>query len=177
MSLRKCVAWLGMALVAVVASVAIVPNFLPRSVFYRDRKPTRLGRFYVWSTAAMAELGLPPPWSISLEVTGKRSGKVYSIPLVLADYDGEQYLVSMMGNDVAWVRNVHASGGRAVLKHGGRRDVVLEDVPVEQRAPILRAYLQRALGGRPHFPIEWDAPLAEFERIAPDYPAFRVREA
>jgi F420H(2)-dependent quinone reductase len=164
------------ALVAVVALVLVVPNFLPRSVFYRDRKPTKAGMLFVRGFAAWSALGLPPSFSVTLEVTGRVSGKTYSIPLVVADYEGQRYLVSMMGNDVAWVRNVRAGGGQATIRHGGRRPVVLEDVPVELRAPILKAYLRRARGARPHMVVAHDAPLEEFERVADRYPVFRVTE-
>jgi hypothetical protein len=50
-------------------------------------------------------------------------------------------------------------------------------VEVEKRAPILKEYLRRAPGARPHIPVDKDAPRAEFEQIAPEYPVFRVRKA
>ncbi len=40
--------------------------------------------------------------------------------------------------------------------------------------PILKAYLSRAVGGRPHIPVDPEAPLEAFERIAPDFPVFRI---
>ncbi len=40
------------------------------------------------------------------------------MPVVVAMVRGQSYLVSMLGDDVAWVRNVRAAGGRAVLHHG-----------------------------------------------------------
>jgi len=80
----------------------------------------------------------------TLEVTGRKSGRTISLPVVMAVVDGQRYLVSMLGEDVNWVQNVRAAGGRAVLRSGGREEVQLEEVPADQRAPILRAYLQRA---------------------------------
>jgi hypothetical protein len=80
----------------------------------------------------------------------------------------------MLGEDVQWVRNVRAAGGRAVLRSGGRENVRLEEVPVAERAPILKAYLNRAPGARPHVPVQKDAPLVEFEKIASAFPVFRV---
>ena len=70
--------------------------------------------------------------------------------------------------------NVRAAGGKAVLRQGGREEVRLEELPVAQRAPILKAYLQAAPGARPHVPVDKDAPLAEFEKIAAEFPVFRV---
>src|SRR5713226_6673210 len=88
--------------------------------------------------------------------------------------DGQRYLVSMLGDNVQWIHNVRAAGGRAVLRSGGREEIRLEEVPTDQRAPILRAYLQRAPGARPHVPVNKDATLAEFEKIAAAFPVFRV---
>ena len=56
----------------------------------------------------------------------------------------------------------------------GRREVVLEEVEPDRRAPVLRRYLDRAQGARAHFPIDRGAPLEEFEGIAPRYPVFRI---
>ncbi|HZU04053.1 MAG TPA: hypothetical protein VFA10_30605 [Ktedonobacteraceae bacterium] len=50
----------------------------------------------------------------------------------------------------------------------------LEEVPADQRASILKAYLQCAPGARPHVPVNKDAPLAEFEKVATAFPVFRV---
>jgi hypothetical protein len=107
-------------------------------------------------------------------VIGRTSGRTISLPVVLAVVDGQRYLVSMLGDNVHWVQNVRASGGRAVLRSGGREEVQLEEVPADQRAPILRAYLQRAPGARPHVPVSKDAALAEFQKVAAAFPVFRV---
>jgi deazaflavin-dependent oxidoreductase (nitroreductase family) len=111
---------------------------------------------------------------VTLEVVGRKSGKMTSFPLAMTIMDGERYLVSMLGEETNWVRNVRAAGGKARLRHGIREQVILKEVEVSQRAPILRAYLQRAPGARPHMAIDKDAPMAEFERIAADYPVFRL---
>lgn len=59
----------------------------------------------------------------------------------------------------------------------GREEVHLEEIPAEQRAPILKAYLQCAPGARPHIPVNKDAPLAEFAKVAAAYPVFRVEKS
>jgi hypothetical protein len=97
--------------------------------------------------------------------------------VVIADYEGERYLVSMLDKDANWVRNVQAAGGVAVLCHGGREDVGLEEVPVDARPAILRRYLAVAPGARPHIQVDRHAPLEEFERIALQVPVFRITAA
>ena len=143
-------------------------------LFYRDGRPNRAGRAFGDLWAAVADRGLTPSWVVSLETVGHRTGRRTAIPLVLTDHDGQRYAVSMLGERSPWVHNVRAAGGRAVVRHGGRRDVRLVEVPPADRAPILKAYLARAVGGRPHIPVDPGAPLEAFERVAPDFPVFRI---
>src|SRR5215831_16140032 len=126
----------------------------------------------VW--AAVGSSGVASNALVTLEVTGRTSGRLVSLPVVLVVVAGQRYLVSMLGEDVQWVRNVRAAGGRAVLRHGGREAIHLEEVPIDQRAPILQAYLQRAPGARPHVPVHKDAALVAFAQIAAAFPVFRI---
>ncbi|MCG8350343.1 MAG: nitroreductase/quinone reductase family protein [Chloroflexales bacterium] len=146
---------------------------LPRWL-YRGQRPNRLARIVNRVWASVASLGVASNYLVTLEVTGRTSGRIISLPIVIAPVDGQRYVVSMLGENVAWVRNLRAAGGKAVLRHGIREEVHLEEVPADRRAPILKAYLQRAPGGRPHIPVDKDAPLAEFEPIAAAFPVFRV---
>ena len=91
--------------------------------------------------------------------------------------DGERYLVSMLGRNAEWVRNVRAAAGQAVLRHGRAERVRLEELAIGKRAPVLKAYLSLAPGGRPHIPVDKDAPLGEFEAIAEQIPVFQVLAA
>jgi len=138
-----------------------------------DRTATRFAR--VWSR--VFALGLQPRRWVTLEVPGRVTGRPTRFPLGMADLDGRWYLVSMLGEDCNWVRNVRAAGGHATLIRRRRRDVVLEEVPVADRPRVLRRYLQTVPGGRPHIPVAPDAPLAELEAVAARYPAFRVLPA
>jgi hypothetical protein len=144
---------------------------------YRGRRPNAIARAVNRAWATVYGLGIAPDWLVRLEVTGRRSGRTISFPLVLAVVDGERFLVSMLGEGVAWVRNVRAAGGRATLRHGRTEGVRLEELEVARRAPVLKAYLARAPGARAHVPVDKDAPLAAFEAIAADTPVFRVLPA
>jgi deazaflavin-dependent oxidoreductase (nitroreductase family) len=141
---------------------------------YRGRRPNWLARLLNGAWARLAAAGIGPSQLVMLEVTGRRTGKTISFPLVVADYQGEQYLVSMLGDGTSWVRNVRAAHGRAVLRRGHREVIELEEVGPGQRAPILRRYLQCAPGARSHIAVSRGASLPEFERIAAQYPVFHV---
>ena len=94
--------------------------------------------------------------------------------MVIATVSGKDYLVSMLGADSDWVKNVEAAHGDAVIRQGRRRPVRLVAVPPEQRAPILREYVRIASSGRRHFPLPVGAPLSDFEAIAERYPVYRI---
>ncbi|MBL8131835.1 MAG: nitroreductase family deazaflavin-dependent oxidoreductase, partial [Anaerolineae bacterium] len=123
---------------------------------------------------AVHSSGIAPNYLVTLEVTGRKSGRVIALPVVVALVEGQRYLVSMLGDEAQWVLNVRAAQGKAFIRSGRRISVLLEEVPAAQRAPILKAYLRRAPGARPHIPVSKDAPLADFEGVAADYPAFRI---
>lgn len=114
------------------------------------------------------------PIGAALEVEGRTTGRTVSVPLATVRCRGDWYLVSMLGEESNWVRNVRAADGHAVLTHGRRRPVRLVEIPVEERAPIIKRYLLFATGARPHIDIAWNAPLSQFERVAHRYPVFRV---
>ncbi len=141
---------------------------------YRGKRPNRVARLVNAASARLAAAGVAPAQLAMLEVTGRRTGKTIAFPVVVADYQGERYLVSMLGEDTNWVRNVRAAGGRAVLRHGHREVIRLDEVPAGQRAAILRRYVECAPGARSHIPAGPDTPLAEFGHIAADYPVFRI---
>jgi hypothetical protein len=142
---------------------------------YRSGRPNRVAALLNRVAAIAGSAGLWPNRSVTLEVRGRRTGRLTSFPLMVADYQGERYLVAMLGEGTNWVSNVRAGGGQAVLCHSDREAVRLEEVDPRVRAPILRRYLQIAPGARPHVPVDRRAPLAEFERIAGQYPVFRIR--
>ena len=84
----------------------------------------------------MASTGVATNYLETLEVIGRKSVRTWWLPVVIAIVDGERYLVSMLGDNVNWVQDVRAAGGRAILRSGGREKFQLEEVPAEQRAPI-----------------------------------------
>jgi hypothetical protein len=141
---------------------------------WRRGRPNRVAALLNQCSAAVHALGVAPNHLVTLDVRGRRAARRISLPLVMVVIGGERYLVSMLGAGVDWVRNVKAAGGNVTLRHGCREEVRLEEVVADQRAPVLKAYLKRAPGARPHLSVHKDAPLSEFERVASQFPVFRV---
>ena len=137
-------------------------------------KPTALTKLFNRVFGLFAGTGLAPRNSIVIETRGRRSGQPRSVPVNIVDYEGGRYLVSPRGES-EWVRNVRADSGRGILRHGKRTPVQLEELPPGERAPIIQKYLrENAMATKQHFGIDPRSDIAEFERIAPLHPVFRI---
>ena len=141
---------------------------------YEGGHPNTLAKVLNKGWAILHSLGISPNYLVTLEVVGRQSGKLISFPLVMAVLNGERYLVSMLGEEANWVQNIKAAGGKATLRHGISEEVILEEVDVQQRAVIIKAYLKIAPGARPHIPVDKDAPITAFKEIASKFPVFKI---
>jgi hypothetical protein len=155
--------------------VVVKGNAVLKRWLYQGGHPNPLARLLNRGWAILHALGIFPNYLVTLELLGRQSGKIISFPLAMTVMNGERYLVSMLGEGTNWVRNVRAAGGRAKLRYGKSEEVLLQEVEVSQRAPVLKAFLRHAPGARPHIPVGKDAPVSEFEKIASKYPVFRIK--
>ena len=149
-------------------------NRIERSM-YPGGRPNRMAAFLnrVWAVVGSSRLG--PGRLVTLQVRGRRSGRLLSFPLIVAEVGGERYLVAMLGEDANWVANVRSAGGHAVIRRRHPEGVLLEEVERDARGPILRRHLQVAPAARAFVPVDCRAPVSEFDAIAADYPVFRIR--
>jgi len=147
--------------------------------------PSALERVGERLLRSLVSLGLTPSsWPASacgtviLEVKGRRSGRPRSVLVTWVAHESDRFLVSMTGSEPDWVKNARAAGGTVVLRCGRRRDEVrLEELAVDRRAPVLRAwygFTARSPVPRRHFQLGRTAAIQEFERIAGDHRVFRV---
>lgn len=144
---------------------------------YRGNRPNRVARILNRLSAWLYASARSPQFVATLEVRGRSTGKPVSLPVVVIELDQHRYLVSMLGQNVNWVKNVRAGDGDAVLIKGQRTPIHLIEVPIADRPPVIQRYLQVATSGRQHFPIPPDASLDQIATIAAEYPVFRVDPA
>ena len=142
---------------------------------YSSGRGNETARWYARLWRRVFSTGLLPRRWVVLEVPGRISGRTTAFPLGMADLNGRWYLVSMLG-ECNWVANVRAADGRAVLRRRRRRPVRLVEVPMHDRAAVLRRYVDKVPGARPHIPVPRGSPLADFGAIADSYPMFEVVE-
>lgn len=114
-----------------------------------------------------------------LSVPGRKSGRQQTIPVSPFVVGGRRYVV---GGSVQadWVKNARAAG-RGVLARGRKKERVrLVELPIGERAPILREFPQKVPGGIPFFrsmyelPKEKEALPESFASLAPQCAVFRL---
>lgn len=142
------------------------------------RPGARVDRWTQVAVRWLTERGISLMGSRVLTVRGRRSGHPRQVVVNLLTLDGERYLVSPRGN-TEWVRNVRAAG-TADLALGRRTEhVSLAELPLAERAPVLRVYLDRWGWevGRFVDGLTKDSTDAELEAAAPGFPVLRVTPA
>jgi deazaflavin-dependent oxidoreductase (nitroreductase family) len=105
-----------------------------------------------------------------LSVRGRKTGELRSTPVSIATVDGSRYIVAAFA-DAAWVKNVRAAGVGILARGRTSEDIRLTELPVEERGPVLRGFLQQVPGGVRFFGSE---DLDEVVAAADRYPVFRV---
>jgi deazaflavin-dependent oxidoreductase (nitroreductase family) len=120
--------------------------------------------------AAFLRRGLRLGSQYLLTVRGRRTGDPRSTPISIAVIDGERYIVAAFAR-AAWVANVRAAGEGALTRGGHTEHVTLIELPVEDRGPILRAFLEQVRGGVRFFGRQT---TDEIVGGADRYPVFRV---
>ena len=121
----------------------------------------------------LAGVGIAPSFIYLLEVRGRKSGKTYSTAVNLLELDGKQFLVAPRGR-TQWVRNAEAAG-EVTLKRRASRRFRLRPLNDSEKPQVLKAYLTNYKSAvQKFFPIQPNAPLEEFAKIAAGYPAFEL---
>ncbi len=125
--------------------------------------------------AGLARMGIGIAGSRVLEVQGRKSGEWRRTPVNPLEFEGDRYLVAPRG-DTQWVRNMRVAGGGRLVRGRRVEEFSAAEVPVDERPPLLRAYLEKwkwesgaFFGGAGP-----DSSEDELRRIAADHPAFRI---
>jgi hypothetical protein len=140
----------------------------------RYERPSRIERAFGRVLAAMVRLGLVRGHFYVLEVRGRTSGRIISLPVDVLDMAGRRYLVSARGA-TNWARNARAAGEIVLVRGRRRQRCAVRDVPAAERPTILKAYLDRfAAEVQRFFPVKKGSPAAAFTDLAPHYPVFEL---
>ena len=118
-------------------------------------------------------LGLAIGTQHVLSVPGRRTGKLHSTPVSLVTVDGERYICSFPWTD--WVKNARAAGWGMLSRGRKTERVQLVELPVTERAPVLREFPRQVPHGVRFFRLPPDPDA--FAAAAPRLTVFRVGDA
>jgi deazaflavin-dependent oxidoreductase (nitroreductase family) len=137
------------------------PDWFTRNVFNR-------------LVAGLNRLGLGVQGSQTLAVRGRKSGEIRTNPVNPFELEGRTYLLAPRGT-TQWVRNLRVAK-KGELRSGRKvRRFRAEEVPNEEKLPLLRLYMERwSWEVKGFLGIDANASDEELRRIAPDHPAFVI---
>jgi deazaflavin-dependent oxidoreductase (nitroreductase family) len=123
----------------------------------------------------LARLGLSPKGLRELQVVGRSSGEMHTVPVNLLEVEGHRYLVAPRGT-TQWVRNIRVSGGGHLRIGRQREAIAVTELDDADKAPVLREYLRRWRSEVKVFfeGIDVDATDEQLAEIAPGFPVFEV---
>ena len=140
-------------------------------------RPTGFERLLNRAIGALVRIGLGLPHMRVLEVRGRKTGTLYSLPVDVLVEGTTIYLVAPRGY-TQWVRNAEASG-EVTLRRGKRAERYrLRALIDAEKPPILEAYLDRFRREvQRYFPVPAGSPAERFAPLTardPAYELFRV---
>ena len=123
---------------------------------------------------ALVRRGLGPAHMRVLEVRGRRSGRLYALPVDLLEQQGRLYLVAPRGN-TEWVRNAAAAGEVTLRRGRSAAAYRVRGLSDAEKPAILAAYLLRFRREvQRYFPVPAGSPPAMFGPLLGRYPAFEL---
>src|SRR5579872_4377622 len=136
--------------------------------------PAAIERMFGRALAVLVRLGVIRSHFFVLEVRGRKSGRTISLPVDPVDYAGKSYLVCPRGES-NWAKNARAAGEIVLVGAGRRWRYRARELAVDERPPVLKAYLDRfALEVQRFFPLAKGSPVDAFVDVAACYPVFEL---
>jgi deazaflavin-dependent oxidoreductase (nitroreductase family) len=106
-------------------------------------------------------------------VPGRKTGRLYSTPVDIIEFDGQRWLIAGYG-PATWTKNVRAAGEVTLTRGGASRRFATKTAKREEAIGPLRIYIQKIRVTRPYFDARPDSPddaiAVEFDR----HPVFRL---
>lgn len=119
----------------------------------------------------LARLGLTGRRTHLLTVPGRRTGRMWSTPISLIEWQGNRYAVAPYG-ERNWVKNARAAGW-VDLRRGRRPErLEVEELSPAEAVPVLQEYYRRSFVTHSFFDVTLASPHEEWLADAPMHPVF-----
>jgi deazaflavin-dependent oxidoreductase (nitroreductase family) len=138
------------------------------------QKPSAGEAFFNRVFGFLVGLGIGPAYIYQLHVRGRKSGRVYALPVNIMDIGGKKILVAPRGK-TQWVRNAEASGEITLKRGGYRQKFGLRAMSDQEKLAYLKEYLDRyASVVQRYFSVKAGSPAEAFRAVAAHYPVFEL---
>jgi deazaflavin-dependent oxidoreductase (nitroreductase family) len=138
------------------------------------RTPSAVERVFNRTYGFLVGLGIGKSYHYLLEVRGRKSGKIFSTPIILLKMNGKQFLVAPRGR-TQWVRNAEAAGEVTLKRGSSRQKFGLRELSGAEKLPVLKEYLDQFKGEvQPYFPLAAGSPAEAFRELEGSYPSFEL---
>jgi len=138
------------------------------------RAPNAFERFFNRAFGFLVGLGFGLGHNYLLQVSGRKTGRVYSTPVNLLEFRGKRFLVAPRGR-TQWVRNAESAGEVTLKKGRNARKFRLRPLPDAEKPEILKEYLDRFTPTvQRYFPVPAGSSPQAFAALAANYPVFEL---
>ena len=105
---------------------------------------------------------------------GRKSGKTFTTPVNVLDFQGKRWLVAARG-ETAWARNARAAG-RVVLRRGASAETLtVREIADSDKPEVIKAFLDRfASQVQRFFDVPAGSPADAFRATASRTPVFEL---
>jgi len=141
------------------------------------QKPSAVAGLFNRVFGFLVGLGIGPTYMQLLQVRGRKTGRVSSLPVNLLQFKSKSYLVAPRGK-TQWVRNAEVTGEILLKRGSAERKYRLQPVPDADKLEILKLYLDSYKSAvQRFFPVRAGSPAESFRPIASSYPVFELLPA
>lgn len=138
-------------------------------------KPGAVERLFGRALVFLVRIGIVRGHFHVLEVRGRKTGRVISLPVDPVEIGGKRYLVCARG-ELNWVRNARSAGEIVLMRAMRRRRFAVRELPPSIKPPILKTYLDSfAAEVQRFFPVPKGSPVEAFDAVAQRYPVFELQ--
>ena len=138
------------------------------------QKESALDRFFNRFMGRLLRLGFAPGYMRLLEVRGRKSGKTFTTPVNILEFQGKRWLVAARG-ETAWARNARAAG-RVTLRRGATAQPLrVHEIADADKPEVIKAFLDRfASQVQRFFDVPAGSPADAFRATATRTPVFEL---
>jgi deazaflavin-dependent oxidoreductase (nitroreductase family) len=140
-------------------------NFQPEST---------LDRIFNRFMGRLLKLGFAPSYMRLLEVRGRKSGKLFTTPVNLLEFQGRLILVAARG-ETAWARNARAAGRVTLRRGASAQSFKVRELADADKPEIIKAFLDRfASQVQRFFEVKSGSPADAFRAVSARTPVFEL---